>query len=65
MCTRYDADVRVGLLLARHTQPMTVSPGFRARLEEALRLERFVAGPRRGPSPNGSGPARHTVRLIA
>lgn len=48
-CARYDADLRVGLLLARHLSPVTVSPGFKARLAERLRLERFVTErPRRG-----------------
>jgi hypothetical protein len=61
-CARYDAEVRVGLLLARHLTPVTVSPGFRARLAERLKLERFMEeGPRRGPSPTG----QTTGRMIA
>jgi hypothetical protein len=61
-CARYDAEVRVGLLLARHLTPVTVSPGFRARLAERLKLERFLEeGPRRGPSPAG----QTTRRMIA
>lgn len=50
-CARYDAELRVGLLLARHLTPLTVSPGFKARLAQRLKLERFVTdGPRRGPA---------------
>jgi len=61
-CERYDAEVRVGLLLARHLTPVTVSPGFRARLAERLKLERVLAkGPLRGPSPMGPS----TGRMIA
>jgi hypothetical protein len=69
-CARYDAEVRVGMLLARHLTPVTVSPGFKARLAERLKIERFMAeGPRRGPSPKGgsSGGASggDTGRMIA
>ena len=61
-CARYDAEVRVGMLLARHMNPVTVSPGFRARLAERLKLEQFMSeGPRRGPSPTGGA----TGRMIA
>lgn len=61
-CARYDAELRVGILLARHLTPVTVSPGFKARLAERLRLERFATeGPRRGPSPLGPS----TGRMIA
>ncbi len=50
-CARYDAELRVGILLARHLRPLTVSPGFRARLAERLKLERFATErPRRGPT---------------
>lgn len=58
-CARYDAELRVGMLLARHMNPVTVSPGFRARLAERIKLERFMAeGPRRGPSPAGGAAGR-------
>jgi hypothetical protein len=61
-CARYDAEVRVGMLLARHMNPVTVSPGFRSRLAERLKLEQFMTeGPRRGPSPTGGT----TGRMIA
>lgn len=64
-CARYDAEVRVGMLLARHMNPVTVSPGFRARLAERLKLEQFMTeGPRRGPSPTG-GRSGTTGRMIA
>jgi hypothetical protein len=63
-CARYDTEVRVGMLLARHLTPVTVSPGFKARLAERLKLERFMAeGPRRGPSGGASG--GDTGRMIA
>ena len=52
-CARYDAEVRVGLLLARHLQPIRVSPDFRARLNARLALERFAAG-RIGPVRTGN-----------
>jgi hypothetical protein len=43
-CGRYDAEVRVGLLMARHLQPIRVSPDFQARLKARLDFERFAVG---------------------
>ncbi len=48
-CARYDTDLRAGLLLARHHRPLTVSRGFRERLQTRIALERFVALPSARP----------------
>ncbi|MBX3174133.1 MAG: zf-HC2 domain-containing protein [Gemmatimonadaceae bacterium] len=48
-CQRFDASVRLGLLLARHTQPLRFSSLARARLQSRLKAQ-----PRAEPRPTGA-----------